>query len=84
MLICVGKCLCFLGVFSGSGPGSASVSLAVGGVPLPTASRFLSRGSKGGRNVFGGTPNTATGTVALPNPCGLVDGSRDHVEECLF
>ena len=24
-----------------------------------------------GRNVFGGTPNTATGTVTLPNPCIL-------------
>ena len=52
----------------GSGPGSANVSLAVGCVPRPTASRVLSRGSKGGRNVFGGTPNTASETVALPGP----------------
>jgi len=56
----------------------------VGSVPLPTSSRYLCQGSRGGRNVFGGTPNTATGTVALPHPCSLVDGSTDNVEEPPF
>ena len=37
----------------------------------------------GGRDVFGETPNTATGTVALPSPCSVVDGSTDNVEEPL-
>ena len=61
----------FLDVFSGSDPGSASVPLAVGCVPRPTSLQAPSQESRAGRNVFGGTPNTATGTVALPNPCIL-------------
>jgi hypothetical protein len=61
--------------------GSASVSLAVGCVPRPTFSRILSRGSKGGRNVFGGTPNTATGTVTLPNTLqtAALEGVSGHI-----
>jgi hypothetical protein len=63
---------------------SAGVSLAVGCVPRPTPSRLLTQGLEGGWNVFDGTPNTATGTFALPNPCTLVEGSTDNVEEALL
>ena len=57
------------------GLGSATVSVAVGRVPRPTSSPIPSPAfffglaaypEKARRNVFGGTPNTASGTHALP------------------
>ena len=70
----------FLDIFSGLRPrlqglGSAIVPVAVGRVSRPTSSPIPSCGfflglaalkEKAGRNVFGGTPNTACGTHALP------------------
>ena len=61
--------------------GARIVPIAVGRVSRPTSSPVLSRGSKGGRNVFGGTPNTATGTVALPILTVFWSDSPDNVEE---
>ena len=49
--------------------GSAGVAPAVSGVPPETSSAHTNRRSK----VSGETPDTATGTVALPKQCTLAD-----------
>ena len=56
--------------------GSANVPLAVGRVSRPTASPMLFRiggiQNAEGRNVFGGTPNTAVETTALPKKALMI------------